>query len=246
MLEIEDDHGKINTVKFIRERSGHVHNQLDFLSKSGWSLPTDLRAQLKYDPFIADNLREGNTYGKYELKKAQQTELTPTSECYGLEVWETVNTSAFGANRDAVLREDLWPNFNAMGTKLQERCIGSHEETMIAQQHGFDRDFWADSPNVSMVTLYLVHVKARSTMFDPNQCATSTIPDGVQILSRKTFLRETHVLAARRRVEHDFNQDKDAWSADIEGVKWTGVSVFRLAAAVEPKVERPRDRDRLL
>ena len=139
-------------------------------------------------------------------------------------------TSAFGANRDSVLPEDLWPNFNAMVTKLQERYIGSHEETMIAQLHGFDRDFWADSPNVSMVTLYLVHVKARSTMFEPNQCATSTIPDA-DLVTQDVSERDTR---ARRtaEIEHDFNKDKDAWSAEIEGVKWTGVSVCRLAAGL--------------
>ena len=32
--------------------------------------------------------------------------------------------------------------------------------------------------------------------------------------------------------------DKDAWSASIEGFKWTGVSVFRLASPVEPRVVR--------
>ena len=46
---------------------------------------------------------------------------------------------------------------------------------------------------------------------------------------------ERHVLA---EIEHDSNKDKDARSAAIEDVKWTGVSVFRLAAAVEPKVVR--------
>ena len=220
VLEIEDDRGKIPTEKLIRERSGHAHNQLDFFSKGGWSLPTDLRAQLKYDPFIADILFKCDTCGKY----------IPTSECYGFEVLE--NTSALRANRDDVLPEDLWPNFNAMVTKLQERYIGSHEETLVAQQHGFDRDFWAGSSNAPMMVLYRVHVKQRSTMFDPDQCATSTIPAGVQILSRKTFLSDTRVRRTAE-IEHDFNRDKDAWSASIEGVKWTGVYVFRMAAAVD-------------
>ena len=244
---MEDDRGKIHTEKLIRERSGHVHNQLDFFSKRGWTLRTDLRAQLKYDPFIAHNLRKASTYGKYEFKRARQTKLTPTSECYGLEVLETVNTSALGATRDDVLPEDLWPNFNAMVTNLQEMCIGSHEEMLNAQQHGFDYDFWASSPNNPMVTLYRVHVKPRSTMFDPNQCATSSISDGVEILSRKTFLRETRVRRIAE-IEHDFNKDKDAWSAAIEGVKWTGVSVFRLAACCGTQGDshrrRPRHRNR--
>ena len=30
VLEIEDDRGTIHTEKLVRERSGHVHNQLDF------------------------------------------------------------------------------------------------------------------------------------------------------------------------------------------------------------------------
>ena len=74
-----------------------------------------------------------------------------------------------------------------MVTKLQEIYIGSHEEKLNAEQRGFDRDFWADSSNNPMVTLYRVHVKPRLTMFDPNQCATSPISDGVEILLRKTF-----------------------------------------------------------
>ena len=35
VLEIEDDHGTTHTEKFIREQSGHVHNQLDFFSREG-------------------------------------------------------------------------------------------------------------------------------------------------------------------------------------------------------------------
>ena len=56
-------------------------------------------------------------------------------------------------------------------------------------------------------------------------------------------------LRARRtaEIEHDFIQDKDAWSASVEGVKWTGVSMFRLASPVEPRVmrsgQRSSDRD---
>ena len=88
-----------------------------------------------------------------------------------------------------------------------------------------------------MTALYWVHVKPRSAMFDPNHCATSPIPVGARIVSRKTFLKDTR---ARRtaEIEHDFAQDKDSWSASVEGVKWTGVSVFRLASPVEPRVVR--------
>ena len=82
------------------QRWTHVHNQLDFLSKGGWSLPTDLRAQLRYDPFIADNLCKSDTYGKSEFKSVQQTKLISTSECYGLEVLVSVNTSVSGTRRD--------------------------------------------------------------------------------------------------------------------------------------------------
>ena len=36
VLEIEDDHGTTHTEKLVRERSGHVHNQLDFFLIEGW------------------------------------------------------------------------------------------------------------------------------------------------------------------------------------------------------------------
>ena len=36
----------------------------------------------------------------------------------------------------------------------------------------------------------------------------------------------------------DFNEDRDAWSGITEGARWTGVSEFRLAAAVAPRVVR--------
>ena len=69
MLELEDDRGKIHTEKLVRERSGHVHNHLDSFSKGGWNLPHDLCVLLKHDPFIVDNLRKGQHYGKYECKR---------------------------------------------------------------------------------------------------------------------------------------------------------------------------------
>ena len=74
-------------------------------------------------------------------------------------------------------------------------------------------------------------------VFDPSQCATSPIPDATRIVSRKTFLKGSR---ARRtaEIEHDVAQDKNAWSASIEGVKWTGVSVFRLESFVEPRMMR--------
>ena len=70
-------------------------------------------------------------------------------------------------------------------------------------------------------------------MFDPRQCATSPIPAGVEIVSFKTYLRETR----GRRVawlEYNFNDDKDTWSGTVEGTKWIGVSVFHSCVAVTP------------
>ena len=133
-------------------------------------------------------------------------------------------------------RKTCGPTWNAMVTKLQESYVGSLGEKFIAQQHGFDRDFWAGSSNSPMTVLYWVHVKPRSAMFDPNQCWRSPTP-GARLVSRKTLLKDSR---ARRtaEIEHDFVQDKDAWSASIEGVKWTGVSVFRLVAPVELRVVR--------
>ena len=93
VLEIEDDHGTTHTEKLVRERSGHVHNQLDFFSREGWKLPDSLRAQLKFDPFMASNRCEKCSYGKYEFKDEKQTKLVPTAECYGLDALETVKTS---------------------------------------------------------------------------------------------------------------------------------------------------------
>ena len=100
MLEIEDDRGTIHAEALVRERSGHVHNQLDFFSKDGWNLPASLRAQLKYDPLIAHNRHEGSPFGKYEFRRDHQTKLVPTAECYGLEVLETVNTRVGRPIRD--------------------------------------------------------------------------------------------------------------------------------------------------
>ena len=61
-------------------------------------------------------------------------------------------------------------------------------------------------------------------MFDPRQCATSPIQAGVEIVSRKTYLRETR---GRRvaQLEHNINDDKDVWSGFVEGTRWVGVSI---------------------
>ena len=135
VLELEDDRGKIHTGKWVRKRSGHVHNRLDSFSKGGWNLPHDLCVQLKHDPFTVDNLRKAEYYGRYEFKRGHQTNLVPTSECFGLEVLETVNTVDGKCNQDDVQPEDLWPNFNAMVTKHHEKYFGLLGEKFIAQQH---------------------------------------------------------------------------------------------------------------
>ena len=93
VLEIEDDRRTTHTEKLVRERSGHVYNQLDFFSREGWKVPDRLRAQLKHDPFIASNRHEKCSCGKYEFKNEKQTKLAPTAECYGLDAAETVKTS---------------------------------------------------------------------------------------------------------------------------------------------------------
>ena len=74
-------------------------------------------------------------------------------------------------------------------------------------------------------------------MFDPRLCATSPIPVGVEILSRKTYLQETrsrHVA----QLEHNIDDAKNLWSGVVEGSKWIGVSAFHLSIAVTPLVMR--------
>ena len=118
-------------------------------------------------------------------------------------------TSTGETARDDELPEDLWPNLSAMVTRLQQLYNGSHDK-LSAREHGFDRDFWAGSPSDRTSKLYRVHVKPRSSMFDPRLCATSPIPVGVEIVSSKTYLRETRGRVAQ--LEHNFNDDKDGSS----------------------------------
>ena len=99
-----------------------------------------------------------------------------------------------------------------MVTRLQQLYIGSHEEKLSAREHGFDRVFWAGCPSDRTSKLYRVHVKPRSSIFDPRLCATSP---GVA-------------------AEHIINDDKDFWSGVVEGSKWIGVSAFHLSIAVTP------------
>ena len=42
--------------------------------------------------------------------------------------WKTVKTSTGETARDDELPEDLWPNLNAMVTRLQQLYNGNHEE----------------------------------------------------------------------------------------------------------------------
>ena len=223
--------------KLVRERSGYVHNQLDFFSREGCKLPDSLRAQLKFDPLMASNRHEKCSYGKYEFKDEKQAKLVPTAKCYGLDALETEKTSTVETSRDDEIPEDLWPILSAMLTKLQQLKIGSREEKLSAREHGFDRDFWAGFPSDRTSKLYRVHVKPRSSMFHPPLCATSPIPVGVEILSRKTDLQE---IRSRRvaQLEHNINDDKNLWSGVVEGSKWIGVSAFHLSIAVTPLVMR--------
>ena len=74
VLEIEDDHGTNHTEKLVKERSGHVHNQLDFFMRGGWKLPDSLRAQLKFDPFMASNRHEKCSYGEVRIQGRETNE----------------------------------------------------------------------------------------------------------------------------------------------------------------------------
>ena len=174
------------------------------------------------------NVCTGSTSSRTRNKRSLCQRLSVT---YGLDALETVKTSTGETARDDELPEALWPNLNAMVTRLQQLYIGSHEEKLIAREHGFDRDFWAGSPSDRTTKLYRVHVKPRSSTFDPRLCVTSPIPVGVENLSRKTYLRET-------QLEHNINDDKDVWSGVVEGSKWIGVSAFHLSVAVTPLVMR--------
>ena len=151
---------------------------------------------------MASNRHEKCSYGKYEFKDEKQAKLLPTAECYGLDALETVKTSIVETDRNDELPEDLWPNLSAMVTRLQQLYIGSHEEKLSVREHGFDRDFWAGSPSDRTSKLYRVHVKPRSSMFDPRLCATSPIPVGVEILSRKTYLQDTESPRCTARAQH--------------------------------------------
>ena len=79
---------------------------------------------------------------KYEFKDEKQIKLVPIADCYVLDALETVKTSTVETARNDELLEDLWPNLNAMVTRLQQLYIGNHEEKLTAREHGFHRDFW--------------------------------------------------------------------------------------------------------
>ena len=90
-------------------------------SREGWKLPDSLRAQLKFDPFMASNRHE---MGSTNSRDEKQAKFVPTAECYGLDALETVKNST-------ELPEDLWSNLSAMVTRLQQLCVGSHEENCL-------------------------------------------------------------------------------------------------------------------
>ena len=172
-----------------------------------------------------------------EFKNEKQMKLAPTAECQGLDALETVNTSTGETARDDELPEDLWPNLNAMVTRLQQPYIGNHEEKLTACEHGFDRDFWAGSPSDRTTKLYRVHVKPRSPMFDPRLCATSPISSWCgHFVTQDLLARNTGRRVAQ--LEHNISDDKDVWSGVVEGSKWIGVSAFHLSVAVTPLVMR--------
>ena len=173
----------------------------------------------------------------WEVRNQGRESSEAWAECYGLDALETVKTSTGETARNDELPEDLWPNLSAMVTRLQQLYIGSHEEKLSAREHGIDRDFWAGSPSDRTTKLYRVHVKPRSSMFDPRLCATSPIPVGVEIFSRKTYLQETRSQRVAQ-LEHNINDDKNLWSGVVEGSKWIGVSAFHLSIAVTPLVMR--------
>ena len=170
LLEIEDDRGTTHTEKLVRKRSTSCSPSSSMTRSS--------------QAIVMKNVRLGGTNSRNE----KLTELAPTAKCYGLDALVTVSTSTGETARDEELPEDLWPNLNAMVTRLQQLYIGSHEEKLSVREHGFDRDFWAGSPSDCTTKLYRVHVKPRSWMFDPRQCATSAIQAGVEIVSRRIYL----------------------------------------------------------
>ena len=148
---------------------------------------------------VMRNARMGST----NPRTKKQMKLAPTAECYGLDVLETVNTSTGETARDDELPEDLWPNLTAMVTRLQQLYIGNHEQKLTARERGFDRDFWAGSPSDRTTKLYRVHVKPRSSMFDPRLCATSPIPVGVEIFVTQDLLaRNTEPPCCTARTQH--------------------------------------------
>ena len=59
VLEVGDDHGTTHTEKLVRERSGHVHNQLDFFTREGWKLPDMRNALMESETAWDDELPEG-------------------------------------------------------------------------------------------------------------------------------------------------------------------------------------------
>ena len=177
VLEIEDDQGTTHTENLVRERSGHVHNQLDFFAREGWKLPDSLRAQLKFDLFMASNRHEKCSYGKHEFKDEKQAKLVPTAECYGLDALEKVKTSIVETSRNDELPEDLSPNLSVMVTRLQQLCIGSHEEKLSAREHGFDRPYIEVVPSPRETKIVNVRSAPVCDVSNSSWCGNPVTPD---------------------------------------------------------------------
>ena len=92
---------------------------------------------------VMRNARTGNTNSR--TKNKQSLRRLPSVTVWM--PWKPWDTSTGETARDDELPEDLWPNLNAMATRLQQLYIGNHEEKLTAREHGFDRDLWAGSPS---------------------------------------------------------------------------------------------------
>ena len=149
VLEIEDDRGTTHTEKLVRERAGHVHNQLDFFSREVGNCQTACAPSSSMtrssQAIVVRNARMENTNSRTKNKK-----LAPTAECYG--ALETVNTSTGETARDDAARR--------LVARLQQLYIGNHEEKRTAREHGFDRDFWAGSPSECTTKLSIDNVRS--------------------------------------------------------------------------------------
>ena len=112
VLEIEDDRGTTHTEKLVRERSGHVHNQLDFFREKVGN------CQLQHDrssqAIATRNAVMESTNSRTKNKRSWRR--LPSVTVWV--PWKPLNTSTGETARDDELPEDLWPNLNAMVTAV--------------------------------------------------------------------------------------------------------------------------------